>query len=82
MGVAEVMRLRVLEERNRKLKELVADLSIDKQMLQHVLRKSSEYCSAEIPGRLPLGGLPRQRTPGLRGAQPEKRFLPVLEGDG
>ena len=39
MGVAEVMRLRVLEEENRKLKELVADLSLDKQMLQDVLRK-------------------------------------------
>ena len=59
MGVAEVMRLRVLEEQNRKLKELVADLSINKQMLQDVLRKSPEYCSAETPGPLPPGGLPR-----------------------
>ncbi len=39
MGVAEVKRLRVLEEENRKLKQLVADLSLDKQMLQDVLRK-------------------------------------------
>ena len=39
MGVAEVTRLRVLEEENRKLKQLVADLSLDKQMLQDVLRK-------------------------------------------
>ena len=39
MGVAEVRRLRVLEEENRKLKQLVADLSLDKQMLQDVLRK-------------------------------------------
>ena len=38
MGVAEVRRLRVLEEENRKLKQLVADLSLDKQMLQDVLR--------------------------------------------
>jgi putative transposase len=28
-----------LEEENRKLKQLVADLSLDKQMLQEVLRK-------------------------------------------
>jgi putative transposase len=41
MGVAEVRRLRVLEEENRKLKQLVADLSLDKQMLQDVLRKKS-----------------------------------------
>ena len=39
MGVAEVRRLRVLEEENRKLKQLVADLSLDKQMLQDVLSK-------------------------------------------
>ncbi len=41
MGVAEVRRLRVIEEENRKLKQLVADLSLDKQMLQDVLRKKS-----------------------------------------
>ena len=39
MGVTEVRRLRILEEENRKLKQLVADLSLDKQMLQDVLRK-------------------------------------------
>jgi len=39
MGVAEVRKLRVLEDENRKLKQLVADLSLDKQMLQDVLRK-------------------------------------------
>jgi putative transposase len=41
MGVAEVRRLRILEEENRKLRQLVADLSLDKQMLQDVLRKKS-----------------------------------------
>ena len=45
MGVAEVRRLRILEEENRKLKQLVADLSLDKQMLQDVLRKTPEACS-------------------------------------
>ena len=40
MGVAEVRRLRVLQEENRKLRLLVADLSLDKQMLQDVLRKN------------------------------------------
>ncbi len=40
MGVAEVRRLKVLEEENKKLKQLVADLSLDKQMLQDVLRKN------------------------------------------
>ncbi len=38
MGVSEVRRLKVLEEENRKLKQLVADLSLDKHMLQEALR--------------------------------------------
>ena len=39
LGVAEVRRLKILEEENGKLRQLVADLSLDKQMLQDVLRK-------------------------------------------
>ena len=39
MGVAELRRLKQLEEENRKLKQLVADLSLDKHMLQEAMRK-------------------------------------------
>ena len=39
MGVAELRRLRQLEEESRKLKQLVADLTLDTHMLQEVLRK-------------------------------------------
>ncbi len=39
LGVAELRRLRTLEEENKKLKQLVADLSLDKKMLQDVLSK-------------------------------------------
>jgi putative transposase len=39
MGVAELRRLRVLEDENRKLKQLVADLTLDKHMLQEVISK-------------------------------------------
>jgi len=39
LGVAEVRRPKQLEEENRKLKQLVADLSLDKRMLQDVLSK-------------------------------------------
>ena len=38
MGVVELQRLKQLEEENRKLKLLVVDLSLDKQMLQDVLK--------------------------------------------
>lgn len=39
MGVTELRRLRQLEEENHRLKRLVADLSLDKEMLQDVIRK-------------------------------------------
>lgn len=40
LGVSELRRLRQLEEENLKLKQIVADLSLDKQMLQDVLKKN------------------------------------------
>lgn len=39
LGVTELRRLKQLEEENRQLKKLVADLSLDKQMLQDVIAK-------------------------------------------
>jgi putative transposase len=39
LGPSELRRLRQLEEENAKLKRLVADLSLDKAMLQDVLSK-------------------------------------------
>jgi putative transposase len=39
MGVSELRKLRQLEEENQQLKKLVADLSLDKQMLQDVIKK-------------------------------------------
>ena len=39
MGVAELRELRHLRQENTKLKRLVADLSLDKHMLQEVLSK-------------------------------------------
>jgi len=39
MGVTEIRRLKQLEEENGKLKKIVADLTLDKTMLQDVLRR-------------------------------------------
>ena len=39
LEVSEICRLKQLEEDNRRLKQLVADLTLDKQMLQEVLSK-------------------------------------------
>lgn len=38
-GTSELGRLRQLEEENKRLKHMVADLSLDKHMLQKVLSK-------------------------------------------
>jgi putative transposase len=40
MGIAELRQLRQVKEENRHLKQLVADLTPDKQMLQEPLRKN------------------------------------------
>jgi len=39
LGPSELRRLKQLEEENTKLKRLVADLSLDKAMLQDVVRR-------------------------------------------
>ena len=39
MGVGEVRELRQLREENKRLKQMVADLSLDKHILQEVLSK-------------------------------------------
>lgn len=39
MSVSEAQRLKQLEDENRKLKQMVADLMLDKQALQAVLSK-------------------------------------------
>ena len=39
LGVSELRRLRQLEDENNRLKRLVADLTLDKQMLSEALRK-------------------------------------------
>ena len=39
MGVVEIRRLKQLEDENSKLKRLVADLTLDRSMLQDVLKR-------------------------------------------
>jgi putative transposase len=41
LGVSELRRLRQLEDENRRLKGLVADLTLDKHMLSEALRKKA-----------------------------------------
>ena len=39
LGVAELRRLKILEDENARLKRIVADLTLDRQILQEVVRK-------------------------------------------
>ncbi|MET3875968.1 putative transposase [Chitinophaga sp. OAE865] len=40
LGMSELRQLKQLQDENAKLKQIVADLSLDKQMLQDVLKKN------------------------------------------
>jgi putative transposase len=40
MEISDVKKMRALEEENRRLKEMVADLSLDKAALQTVIKKN------------------------------------------
>jgi putative transposase len=67
LGVPELRRLRQLEEENQHHKQLVADLSLDKQMLQDVLKKSFEARAASPRGSTPYRRLSYLGPPSLPG---------------
>src|SRR3979490_372419 len=67
LGPDELRRLRQLEEENSRLKQIVADLTLDKQMLQDVLKKSFKEQTAPAAGRKLTGGLSGIGATGLRG---------------
>ena len=66
MGTVEIRRLKQLEEENTKLKRLVADLSLDRTMLQDVLRKKlgQQNLLASDPCAELLAGLGAERWEG------------------
>jgi putative transposase len=50
LGVTELRELRMLKDENARLKKMVADLSLDKEMLQDVIKKSFETSPKEGVG--------------------------------
>lgn len=77
MGVTELRRLKQLEEENQRLKRLVADLSLDKEMLQEVIKKSSETGPEAGSGNLAAGGLPYRAAAWLPSDDAEPHGLPL-----
>jgi putative transposase len=65
LGTPEIRELRQLREENKKLKQLVADLTLDKHILQESLKKSSKAPGATPVGGVGPGGLPDVGSPGL-----------------
>ncbi len=53
LSPSELRRLKDLERENSQLKKLVADLSLDKEILQDVLRTNNEVKSSLKPKRAP-----------------------------
>ena len=69
LGTAEVRELHQLREENRKLKQLVADLSLDKQILREVIAKRSDADPTAGPGRVGAGGVSPEPATGLPSAR-------------
>jgi len=67
MGVTELRHLRLLEQENDHLKKLVADLSLDRQMLQDDIKKSCKASRQERASQIYDGGIPGIDQEGLRG---------------
>ena len=83
LGVQEIRRLKLLEEENRKLKQLVADLSLDKLMLQDVLEKNFKAWPSARAGPVSGMDLPGERAPRMCGAAIRSIVapLPPIRGD-
>ena len=64
LGTEELRRLKQLEDENRRLKSLVADLSLDKQILQDVLSK-------KLLGLLGFVNVSREPSLAIRSASDE-----------
>ena len=58
LGIADLRRLRIIEAENGKFKQLVADLSLGKKMLQDVLSKNFSARGAACSGARGAGGVP------------------------
>jgi putative transposase len=66
VGVSELRELRQLRDENRQLKSLVADLTLDKHILQGVLSKRSEARGAPGTGATGTTSAPSERAARLR----------------
>jgi putative transposase len=77
LEVDQVRQMAQLQEENLQLKRLVADLTLDKTMLQDVLAKKGEAFAAWTCGRSSGKLLPGKRTSSLPGSVRDSRHVPL-----
>jgi putative transposase len=68
MEVGEAQRLKQLEDENRRLKQLVADLSLDREALKAVIRKTAGACRIAARCFVRAAGKGAERTTSLQAA--------------
>ena len=79
LEIDQVRQLKQLQEENQRLKRLVAELTLDKTMLQDVLAKNSEAFATPPGGRVPARGLRRERAALLHRDPAASRNVPIPE---
>lgn len=75
IGLLEVRELRQLRDENSRLKRLVADLTLDRHVLQEVIKKRSNSTSTPGYRTMDTRLLPAEPTPRLRLELPAQRDL-------
>jgi hypothetical protein len=82
LEVDQVRQLKQLQEENTRLKQLVADLTLDKAMLQDVLAKNASAPAARAGGRIPARQLPGERAACMQGCPDESSYVPLSPSPG
>jgi putative transposase len=71
LGTPEIRELRQLREENARLKQVVADLTLDRHVLQDVLKKSGEPGLPQVGASACSPGLEAERTSSVRNSKSE-----------
>jgi putative transposase len=78
LGLLEVRELRQLRDENARLKRLVVDLTLDRHILQEVVKKRSDHGQASRHRSMDTGLLSAQRPPVVLADSSQERDLVLL----
>src|SRR5271157_3903264 len=77
MSVNELKRLKELEEENRRLKQMCANLSLEHEALKEIIEKNSKAGRTSRVGEVCDGAERLERAPGLSSGELESQCLPL-----